>query len=105
MVDNQENPHQKYILTLYVASMNPRARFAIENIRRICREHLEDSYSLEVIDIRENPALAFTEKIVATPMLIKRLPLPIRTFIGSMQDIDKILVGLEVKRKGEGKEK
>lgn len=96
---------EKYILTLYVANMSARTRFAIENIRKICREHLEGSYKLEVIDIREDPSVAFKEKIVATPLLIKHLPLPIRTFIGNMQDINKILVGLELKRKKGAEEK
>ena len=98
MNDSGEKTGQKYALTLYVASMNARARFAVENIRKVCEEYLKGRYELEVIDLRENPSLAIEEKVVATPMLIKRLPLPIRTFIGNMHDIDKILLGLEVRQ-------
>lgn len=94
---NGEKPLRKITLTLYVAGTNARTRFALENIMRLCEEHLKGCHDLEVIDLRENPALAIKDKVVATPMLIKRLPLPIRTFIGNLHDTDKILVALELK--------
>jgi circadian clock protein KaiB len=103
MPDRKKNKKKGFVLTLYIASMNARARFAIENIRRFCEEHLEEGYELEVIDLRENPSLTIEEKIVATPVLIKRLPPPIRTFIGNMRNMEKILVGMDLKRK-EGEE-
>ncbi len=89
----------KYVLTLYIANMNAKTRFAIENIKKICDEHLQGRYTLEVIDIRENPSLAAREDVVATPMLIKKLPPPLRTFIGNMNDVERILVGLKIKQK------
>lgn len=96
-----EKGNRKYILTLYVSGVNPRTRFAVENIRKICKEHLKGRYELEIVDIREDPSVAVHERIVATPVLIKRLPQPIRTFIGNLQDTEKILVGLELKEQGE----
>ncbi len=90
---------RKYVLVLYVASMNARARFAIDNIRKICEEHLKGRCRLKVVDIRKDPSLAAREDIVATPVLMKKLPPPLRSFIGNMEDIDRVLVGLEITQK------
>jgi len=67
---------------------------AIENIRKICEEHLKGRYTLDIIDLYEKPTLAKGEQIIAAPTLIKKLPLPLRRFIGDMSQTEKILVGL-----------
>lgn len=87
----------KYSLRLYVTGTTPSAARAIVNIRKICEEHLEGRYKLEVIDIREHPALAQGEQIIAAPTLIKELPLPIRRFIGDMSETERILLGLDLR--------
>lgn len=74
----------------------PRAEKAIANLRRICEEDLHGQYELQIIDVIENPQLAEDEKILATPTLIKRLPLPLRRVIGDLSDKDKVLLGLDV---------
>ncbi len=85
-----------YILKLYVAGITPRSTSAIANVRTICNEHLKGRYALEVIDIYKNPSLAEGEQIIAAPTLVKKLPLPLRRFIGDMSQTDKILVGLDL---------
>jgi circadian clock protein KaiB len=52
-----------------------------------------------VIDIYQQPTLAKGEQIIAVPTLIKQLPAPLRKFIGSMADKEKILVGLDLRPK------
>jgi circadian clock protein KaiB len=95
----------KYLLKLYVAGTTPKSSQAITNIKRICEEHLIGRYELEVIDIYQQPVLAKGEQIVAVPTLIKKLPLPLRRFIGSMADAERILVGLDLRAKdGTGEE-
>ncbi len=69
------------------------------NIRQICEEHLQGRYELEIIDIFHQPVLAKGEQIIAAPTLIKKLPLPLRRFIGDMSDTDKILIGLDLRIK------
>lgn len=69
---------------------------AIANLRRICEQELEGRYDLEIIDVLENPELAEDEKILATPTLIKSLPLPLRRVIGDLSDTEKVLLGLQV---------
>jgi len=86
------------VLRLYIAGMNARARRAIENITRTCEEQLKNRYILEIIDIRENPVLAKGEQVVAVPALIRKVPLPRRTFIGDLADTERILPGLDVRR-------
>lgn len=101
---HQATGNEKYILRLYVTGMTPRSINAIENIRKICEENLKGRYELEVIDIYQEPEYAKKEQILAAPTLIKKLPLPLRKFIGDMSDKEKILVGLNLVSK-EGKKK
>ena len=94
--------HQKdnYVLRLYVSGMTPNSLRAIENVRKICAEHLQGRYPLEIIDIYQQPILAREGQIVAAPTLVKELPPPLRKFIGDMSKTERILVGLDVERKG-----
>lgn len=87
----------KYLLKLYITGMTPRSTQAIVNIKKICEEHLKGRYELEVIDIYQSPVLAKGEQIIAAPTLIKKLPLPLRKFIGDMSDTARILVGLDLR--------
>ena len=87
-----------YVLKLFITGRTPRAETAIANIRRICDEEMRGLYQLEIIDVLENPEAAETEKILATPTLIKQLPPPLRRVIGDLTDKEKVLFGLEVRR-------
>lgn len=88
-----------YELRLYVAGMTTRSARAIANIKEICEEHLQGRYSLKVFDIYQQPALTEGEQVVAVPTLIKRLPAPLRRIIGDLSNREKVLVGLDLKRK------
>ena len=90
---------QKYVLKLYITGATPRSTKAIMNIRQICEEHLKGRYELDIVDIFQQPVLAKGEQIIAAPTLIKKLPLPLRRFIGDMSDTDKILLGLDLRAK------
>lgn len=98
--ERKPSKKQVYVLRLYVAGLTARSRKAIENITAICEEHLQGRYDLEVIDIFRRPVLAREEQIFATPTLVKRLPLPLRRFIGDLSEKDKVLVGLDLRRQG-----
>ena len=77
--------------------MTPRSTLAIQNIRKICEEHLEGRYDLQVVDIYQQPILAEGEQIIAAPTLVKKLPLPLRRFIGDMSNTERILVGMDLR--------
>jgi len=91
----------RYVLRLYVTGSTPNSTRAISNIRKICEEHLEGRYDLEVVDISQYPSLAEGEQIIAAPTLIKKLPLPLRRFIGDMSQTDRILLGLDLREASE----
>jgi circadian clock protein KaiB len=86
-----------YVLRLYVTGSTARSARAISNIRKICEEHLEGRYDLEIVDISLHPTLAEGEQIIAAPTLIKKLPLPLRRFIGDMSHTERILLGLDLR--------
>jgi circadian clock protein KaiB len=94
---NPAHNELQYVLRLYVTGTTPRSMRAISNIRKICEEHLEGHYDLEVVDISEHPTLAEGEQIIAAPTLIKKLPLPLRRFIGDLSQTDRILLGLDLR--------
>jgi circadian clock protein KaiB len=95
----QKKAKEKYILRLYVAGLTLRSQTAIKNIKKICEEHLKGRYDLEVIDVYQKPVLAKGEQIIAAPTLIKKLPLPLRRFIGDLSDSERILLGLDLRPK------
>ena len=87
----------KYVLRLYINDSTVKSRLAVENIKRVCEQHLEGRYDLEVIDIHKRANLARDEHIVAVPMLIRRLPVPLQRLVGDMSDLNKVLFGLDLK--------
>ena len=86
-----------YALKLYVAGQTPKAVRAFSNLRRICEEHLQGRYSIEVIDLIENPQLGRGDQILALPTLVRRLPTPIKKIIGDLSNTERVLVGLDLR--------
>ena len=95
----QDRLQQRFVLKLYVTGVTRASRQAIERVRTVCEEHLQDRYDLEVIDIYQLPSLAKDEQIVATPTLIKVLPAPLRRYIGNLANAEKVLFGLDLRVK------
>lgn len=94
-----ESKEERFLLRLYVTGSTPSSVRAIENIRKFCEEHLQGRYDLEIIDIYQQPQLLKGEQIIAAPTLIKKLPLPLRKFIGDLSDSERILMGLDLRTK------
>jgi circadian clock protein KaiB len=94
----------KYILRLYVTGSSRRSLIAVYNLKKICEEYFPDEYDLEVIDIYKDPGAVREEQIIAAPTLVKRLPQPIRKFVGDMSNTQKILVGLDVYKRHDNQE-
>ena len=87
----------KYLLRLYVSRSTFKSKVAVANITRVCKDHLNGRYRLEVIDIYQQAQLARDEQIVAVPTLIKRLPLPLQRLVGDMSNLSEVLFGLDLK--------
>jgi circadian clock protein KaiB len=86
----------QYLLKLYIMGNSTKSQRAITNLFRICREELNDRYTVEIIDVLEQPQVAEQDKILVTPTLIKQLPPPLQRIIGDMSNTQKVLLGLDV---------
>ncbi len=86
-------------LRLYVAGQTPRALTAFANLQAICQEHLAGRYTIEVVDLLETPQLARGDQILALPTLVRKLPPPMRKIIGDLSDTERVLVGLDLRRR------
>jgi circadian clock protein KaiB len=85
------------LLKLYITGSTATSERAITNLKEILnRPELKGKYKLEVIDIMKNPQLAEDEKIIATPVLERRLPAPVRRILGDLSDKEKVLIGLDL---------
>jgi circadian clock protein KaiB len=100
--DGQVFESENYVLRLYVAGVTPRSVQAIENVKAVCETHLQGQYQLEVIDIHQQPALAKGDQIIAVPTLLKKLPAPLRTLIGDLSDVERVLIGLDLRPRSSG---
>ena len=92
---------KKYVLHLYVAGLSPRSQKAIENVKKLCNQYMKGNYELVIQDVYKNPIIARDGRILAAPTLVKKLPLPLRRFVGDMSNLDKLLVGLDLRSEGE----
>jgi len=91
---------KKWNLRLYVAGQTPKSIVALANLKRICDEHMNGQYRIEIIDLMENPQLAQRDQIVAIPTLVRELPSPLKRIIGDLSNTDRVLVGLDVVPQG-----
>jgi len=101
-LEDTDAAHDKarYVLRLYVTGTTRHSTRAIVNIRKICEEYLQGRYELEIVDILVHRTLVEGEQIIAAPTLIKKLPLPLRRFIGDMSQTERILLGLDLRAAG-----
>jgi circadian clock protein KaiB len=88
---------QTWKLRLYVAGQTPRSVAAIDNLEKICHDHLHDCYEIEVVDLLKNPRLARDHQVLAVPTLVRQLPDPARKIIGDLSNVERVLVGLEIR--------
>lgn len=88
---------KRYVLKLYINGQTPRSRQAIANLHAICEGALgREGYKLTIIDVLERPHLAEEDKILATPVLIREVPLPQRRIIGDLSNQTRVLAGLDL---------
>jgi circadian clock protein KaiB len=87
----------KWELRLYIAGRTPRAERALQNLERICSEHLAGKYRVVLIDLLKTPHLARGDQIVAVPTLVRNLPTPMRRIIGDLSNTERVLIGLDIR--------
>lgn len=86
-------------LRLYIAGQTAKSVAALANLKRFCEENLHGQYSLEVIDLMQQPQLARDHQILAIPTLVRKLPAPIKKVIGDLSQTEKIIVGMDIRPK------
>src|SRR5262247_155891 len=89
---------QVWKLRLYIAGQTSRSVTAIRNLESICKEHIGEHYHIEVIDLVKNPRLARDDQILAIPTLIRKIPVPARKIIGDLSNVERVLVGLDIRK-------
>ena len=94
--EKSERGVKTWELRLYVAGQTPKSMAAFSNLKKLCEEHLQGQYRIEVIDLLENPALAKGDQIFAIPTLVRKLPEPIKKIIGDLSNKERVLVGLNL---------
>ena len=95
--EKSQKTSKEWELRLYVAGQTPKSLAAFANLKKICEDHLEGEYHIEVIDLLKNPQLASGDQILAIPTLVRKLPEPIRKIIGDLSNTDRVLVGLDIR--------
>ncbi|MBA3723585.1 MAG: circadian clock protein KaiB [Candidatus Levybacteria bacterium] len=99
MKKSEKNSLETWELMLYVAGKTPKSITAFKNLKEYCEEHLKGLYSIEVIDLLENPQLAEGDQILAIPTLVRKFPEPIRKIIGDLSNKERVLIGLDIKER------
>ncbi len=94
----------KYLLKLFITGETPRSTRAIATLKRLCAEELKDQCEMVIIDTLERPQLAEEENVLATPTLIKQQPPPLRRIIGDLYDMEKVLLGLDLRTRNGSKD-
>jgi len=84
-------------LRLYVAGQTPKSLAAFSNLRRLCEQHLNGRYTIEVVDLVKNPQLAHGDQIFAVPTLVRKVPAPIKKIIGDLSNTERFLIGFDLK--------
>ena len=97
---SEKTKPKEWELRLYVAGMTPKCVEAFANLKKICEDHLKEIYSIEVVDLLENPQLAKGDQILAIPTLVRKLPEPVRKIIGDLSNTERVLVGLDLRQRG-----
>jgi circadian clock protein KaiB len=91
------NSSEYFQLRLYVAGQTPKSLQAFANLKKLCEEHLQGRYGIEIIDLLENPQLAEGDQILAIPTLVRKLPEPIKKIIGDLSETERVLIGLDLR--------
>jgi circadian clock protein KaiB len=85
------------VLSLFVTDSTPSSVLARAHLENWLRGSGSDTVRLEVIDVLERPDLAETERVLATPTLIRRHPLPRRKIVGDLSDWEAVALSLDLK--------
>jgi circadian clock protein KaiB len=93
-------PKERWNLFLYVAGQTPKSLIAFSNLKRLCEEHLQGRYQIEIIDLVKDPQRAQADQIVALPTLVRKLPEPMKRIVGDLSNTDRVVIGMDLRQIG-----
>jgi circadian clock protein KaiB len=96
----KEPVEERWNLFLYIAGQTPKSLTAFSNLKRLCEEHLQGRYQIEIIDLVKEPHRAQIDQIVALPTLVRKLPEPIKRIVGDLSNSERVVVGMDLGRVG-----
>lgn len=84
----------QYKFRLYVAGDALNSAQARANLAALCQTHLAGRYQVEIVDVFKEPQRALADAIFMTPTLVKLMPLPERTLVGTLSQTQTVLQAL-----------
>jgi circadian clock protein KaiB len=91
-----ENDKVNWEFFLFISKKTPKINLGVQTLEKLCKEHLEGRYSINVIDVLLDPVATMEANIIATPTLLKKFPEPARKIIGDLSDEQKLITALEI---------
>lgn len=86
----------KHTLRLYVAGVSETNQSILEKFKLMLIEKLGNKFTLEIIDIFEQPELTDDHQIIATPTIVHIMPDRVKKVILDFSSEEKILIGMDV---------
>lgn len=80
-------------IELFIRGQSAASSDAVSVVRQVCDARLPGGYQLRVVDVHQQPQAGDDAGIVATPTLVRRLPLPVLQTVGRLTEA-RVLIGL-----------
>ncbi|MCG8570790.1 MAG: circadian clock KaiB family protein [Spirochaetes bacterium] len=84
----------KVNFVIFITGDTPCSLQALQNLKELCEIYFKGEYNMTVVDILAEPQQAEDHRIIATPTVIKLMPLPERRIVGDLSGFDQVLNGL-----------
>lgn len=88
------------VMVLYITENGPNSLQAVANLEAICKDHMQDNFRLEIVDVLECPERALADGVVVTPSLTKLSPSPGAKIVGNLSDKRAVLRALGITEAG-----
>jgi circadian clock protein KaiB len=85
-----------YKFRIYITGNSPNSAQAVVNLQAICDEHLRARHQIEIVDVLLEPKRALADGILLTPTLVKLSPGPVRKIVGTLSQLQPVLLVLEL---------
>lgn len=85
-----------YVFRLFMAGNEPNSAQALENLVRLCDEHLAGRYKIHAVDVLKDASAAYHHHVLVTPTLILLKPLPKVTLFGNLRDPRQVAAALRL---------